>query len=191
MLAEVKYVITLDSDTQLPASQRGSSLATMAHPLNRPYFDASKQRVVDGYGILQPRVAEALALSGQTRYVGFVAVNLVLILIPELYPMFTKMYFMKVHLLEKVSTMLIYSNRVLGERFPDNQILSHDLLEGCYLRSGFLSDVPCMKNRPAVIWRMLNVAFAGSVAIGNLSGWLFLQREECQSAVFFIKIEII
>ncbi len=69
MLANVKYVITLDSDTQLPRESARQFVGTMAHPFNRPRLDAEKQHVVDGYGILQPRVAEALPLSGPTRYV--------------------------------------------------------------------------------------------------------------------------
>ena len=54
----VRYVITLDTDTQLPRDAAAQMVATMAHPLNRPRFGAGRQHdlVVDGYGILQPRV---------------------------------------------------------------------------------------------------------------------------------------
>src|SRR4029077_19159575 len=55
VLSNVKYVITLDTDTQLPRDAAWQCVAAMEHPLNRPYYDESKQRVVDGYGILQPR----------------------------------------------------------------------------------------------------------------------------------------
>ena len=69
VLASVKYVITLDSDTQLPRESARQYIGAMAHPLNLPKYDPEKQRVVAGYGILQPRIAEALPSPGPTRYV--------------------------------------------------------------------------------------------------------------------------
>ena len=56
VLKNIKYIITLDSDTQLPREAAWKLIATMAHPLNRAIYDESKKRVVQGYGILQPRV---------------------------------------------------------------------------------------------------------------------------------------
>ena len=51
-----RYVITLDADTRLPRGAATRLVGTMAHPLNRPVFDARVGRVVEGYAILQPRV---------------------------------------------------------------------------------------------------------------------------------------
>ena len=59
-LPSVRYVITLDSDTQLPRDAARKLAATMAHPLNHPRYDESRGRIVEGYGILQPRVAASL-----------------------------------------------------------------------------------------------------------------------------------
>ncbi|MBC7500519.1 MAG: cyclic beta 1-2 glucan synthetase, partial [Herminiimonas sp.] len=59
-LTDVRYVITLDTDTQLPRDAARQFVATMSHPLNRAHFDDKRQRVVEGYGILQPRVAVSL-----------------------------------------------------------------------------------------------------------------------------------
>ncbi len=56
----IRFVITLDSDTRLPRETVGRLIGKMAHPLNRPRFDASRGRVVEGYAILQPRVTPAL-----------------------------------------------------------------------------------------------------------------------------------
>jgi hypothetical protein len=55
VLGTVKYVITLDSDTQLPRDTARHLVGAMMHPLNRPRYDVAKRRVVEGYGILQPR----------------------------------------------------------------------------------------------------------------------------------------
>ena len=67
-LSTVKYVITLDTDTQLPRDAARQFVAAMAHPLNRPRYDEAKQPVVEGYGILQPRVAVSLPGTNRSRY---------------------------------------------------------------------------------------------------------------------------
>ncbi|MFS7179090.1 hypothetical protein AB6846_01635 [Serratia proteamaculans] len=68
VLKNVKYVITLDSDTVLPR-ESAHQFTAMAHPLNQPqYLDARQQRVVEGYAILQPRMAEEIPSYGQGRY---------------------------------------------------------------------------------------------------------------------------
>src|ERR1019366_19257 len=67
-LAGVKYVITLDTDTQLPRDSARQLVGTMAHPLNRPRYCESAQRVCEGYGILQPRVGASLPDTAQSRY---------------------------------------------------------------------------------------------------------------------------
>jgi len=64
----VKYVITLDTDTQLPRDSARQFVAAMAHPLNRPQYDPTAQRVTAGYGILQPRVAVSLPGTNRSRY---------------------------------------------------------------------------------------------------------------------------
>ena len=68
ILSDVKYVITLDTDTQLPRESARQLIGAMAHPLNRPIYDPISQRVVEGYGILQPRMAESLPNPGPSRY---------------------------------------------------------------------------------------------------------------------------
>ena len=68
ILREVKYVITLDTDTQLVRDCARQLVGSMAHPLNHPCFDAAGQRVVSGYGILQPRVEASLPGTNRSRY---------------------------------------------------------------------------------------------------------------------------
>ncbi len=63
-LPHIKYVITLDTDTQLPRDAARQLVATMAHPLNRPIYDTEKGLIVEGYTILQPRVAVSFAQRG-------------------------------------------------------------------------------------------------------------------------------
>ena len=68
VLPDVKYVITLDTDTQLPRDSAWQFVGAMAHPLNHPRYDEAKQRVTEGYGILQPRVAVSLPGANRSRY---------------------------------------------------------------------------------------------------------------------------
>src|SRR5437762_11024306 len=69
ILREIKYVITLDTDTQLPRESARQLIGTMAHPLNRPQFDPARGIVTEGYGLLQPRVDVSLPTADRSRFV--------------------------------------------------------------------------------------------------------------------------
>ena len=68
LLRSIRYVITLDSDTQLPLETGRSLVGALSHPLNRPRFDARVKRVTEGYGVLQPRVAVSVVSANRTRF---------------------------------------------------------------------------------------------------------------------------
>jgi cyclic beta-1,2-glucan synthetase len=148
VLANVKYVITLDSDTQLPRESARQFISAMAHPLNRPRYDAASQRVVAGYGILQPRIAETLPNPGPTRYVWLCGSELGIDPYTRTVSNVYQDLFNEGSFIGKGIYDVDLFQQVLRQRFPENLILSHDLLEGCYLRSGFLSDVPLYENSP-------------------------------------------
>jgi len=148
ILASIKYVITLDSDTQLPRESARQYIATMAHPLNWPRLDAVLQRVVKGYGILQPRVAEAMPLTGLTRYMKLSGNEFGMDPYTRMVSNVYQDVFHEGSFIGKGIYDVDLFQQVLGQRFPDNHILSHDLLEGCYLRSGFLSDLPLYEQSP-------------------------------------------
>ena len=61
----VRYVITLDADTRMPREAARRLIGKMAHPLNRPRFDESMRRVVEGYGVLQPRITPSMPSGGR------------------------------------------------------------------------------------------------------------------------------
>ncbi|WP_374710494.1 GH36-type glycosyl hydrolase domain-containing protein [Massilia pseudoviolaceinigra] len=148
-LANVRYVITLDTDTQLPRDAARQFIATMAHPLNRPTLDKAGKRVVEGYGILQPRVAAALPGDTASRYEhlcgGEPGIDPYTRTVSDVYQdVFYEGSFVGKGIYD-VDTF----ETVLGHRLPDNQILSHDLLEGCYLRAGLLSDAQLYEEYPA------------------------------------------
>jgi cyclic beta-1,2-glucan synthetase len=154
VLSNVKYVITLDTDTQLARDSAWQFVGAMAHPLNRARYDEDRQRVVAGYGILQPRVAASLPGTNRSRYARMCASE------PGIDPYTRAVSDVYQDLFGEGSFIGkgIYEvdafERALGGRFPDNRILSHDLLEGCYARAGLLSDVQCTRNTHLATARM-------------------------------------
>src|SRR5688572_8107756 len=148
-LAGVRYVITLDADTELPRDAARQLVGVMAHPLNEPRFDDAKRRVVGGYGILQPRMAATLPGANRSRYARLYGSE------PGIDPYTRSVSDVYQDLFGEGSFIGkgIYDvdafERACKERFPDDVILSHDLLEGCYARSGLLSDVLLYEDYPA------------------------------------------
>ncbi len=149
VLSNVKYVITLDTDTQLPRDAAWQCVAAMAHPLNRARYDEGKQRVVEGYGILQPRVGVSLPSTGLSEYARLAGSEPGLdpfkLAISDVYQdLFAEGSFIGKGIYDVDAFEL-----ALKDRFPENRILSHDLLEGCYARSGLLSDVRLYEEYPS------------------------------------------
>ncbi len=149
VLSSVQYVITLDTDTQLPRDAAWQFVGTMAHPLNRARYDEHKQRVCDGYGILQPRVAVSLPGTNRTRYARLngsdPGIDPYTRAISDVYQdLFGEGSFIGKGIYEVDAF-----ERALAGRFPENRILSHDLLEGCYARAGLLSDVHLYEEYPS------------------------------------------
>jgi len=149
ILSDVKYVITLDTDTQLPRDSAWQFVGTMAHPLNRAQYDKDRQRVVAGYGILQPRVAVSLPGTNRSRYARMCGSE------PGIDP-YTRAVsdvyqdlFLEGSFIGKGIYEVDAFELALNGRFPENRILSHDLLEGCYTRAGLLSDVMVYEEYPS------------------------------------------
>ena len=148
-LPGVRYVITLDTDTELPRDAGRQLVGVMAHPLNVPRFDEHKRRVTGGYGILQPRMAATLPGANRSRYAQLYGSE------PGIDPYTRSVSDVYQDLFGEGSFIGkgIYDvdafERSCKGRFPDNSILSHDLLEGCYARSGLLSDVLLYEDYPA------------------------------------------
>ena len=148
-LQAIRYVITLDTDTQLPRDAARQFIATMAHPLNLPRLNAAGTRVVEGYGILQPRVAASLPSEQASRYEhlcgGEPGIDPYTRTVSDVY----QDVFFEGSFIGKGIYDVDTFERLLGQQLPDNQILSHDLLEGCYLRAGLLSDAQLYETYPS------------------------------------------
>ncbi|MGE5322599.1 MAG: glucoamylase family protein, partial [Actinomycetota bacterium] len=148
VLRSVRYVITLDTDTQLPRDSVFEFVAAMAHPLNQPVYEETKQRVTAGYGILQPRVAASLEGTNHSRYArlwgGEPGIDPYTRAVSDVY----QDIFGEGSFIGKGIYDVDAFERALGGRFPENRILSHDLIEGCYAHSGLLSDVQLYEDYP-------------------------------------------
>ena len=149
ILSNVKYVITLDTDTQLPRDSAWQLVGAMAHPLNRAQYDEDKQRVTEGYGILQPRVDVSLPGMSRSRYAqlwgGEPGIDPYTRAVSDVY----QDVFGEGSFIGKGIYDVDVFERTLNGRFPDNRILSHDLVEGCHARTGLLSDVMVYEEYPA------------------------------------------
>jgi cellobiose phosphorylase len=149
ILRSVRYVITLDTDTQLPRDAARQLIGAMAHPLNRAVYDSDRQRVCEGYGILQPRVAVSLPGANRSRYARLhgsdAGIDPYTHAVSDVY----QDWFQEGSFIGKGIYDVDVFELALKGRFPENRILSHDLLEGCYARSGLLSDVQLYEDFPA------------------------------------------
>ena len=120
----------------------------MAHPLNRARYAADDRRVVGGYGILQPRVAIGVQGAQRSEFArlhsGDAGIDPYTRAVSDVY----QDVFGEGSFVGKGIYDVDAFEHVLKDRLPDNRILSHDLLEGCYARSGFASDIELLEDYP-------------------------------------------
>jgi cyclic beta-1,2-glucan synthetase len=148
-LEGIRYVITLDLDTQLPRDAARRLIGTLAHPLNRAVIDPATNTVVQGYGILQPRVAISTQSAGRSRlaalFSGDTGFDIYTRAVSDVYQdLFGEGTFTGKGIYE-VATF----QKVLKHRFPCNALLSHDMIEGAYARAGLVSDVEVIDDYPS------------------------------------------
>ena len=148
--ADIRYVVTLDSDTRLPRDAIQRLVGKMAHPLNQPRLDATGNRVVEGYGVLQPRVTPSLPVGVEgslfqrifSRSSGI-----------DPYSSAVSDVYQDLFGEGSYSGKGIYDidafEAALRGRVPDNAMLSHDLFEGVFARSGLVSDIEVVEEFPA------------------------------------------
>ena len=148
--ADVRYVITLDADTRLPRDASLRLIGKMAHPLNRPQFDAVRGRVVRGYGILQPRVTPALPLGRegslfQRVHSGPAGMDPYAAAVSDVYQ---DLFGEGSYTGKGIYDCDAFESALAG-RVPENTLLSHDLFEGIFARAGLASDVEVVEDFPS------------------------------------------
>ena len=146
---KIKYVITLDTDTELILGAAPKLVGLMAHPLNTPVLNKDKTKVEKGYGIVQPRIGIDIESTNASSYSQLIAgiggLDVYSSIVPNLYQdSFGEGSFWG----KGIYDLEIY-NQVLENAFPDNIILSHDLIECNYLRCGYASDIEVIDGFPS------------------------------------------
>ncbi|MGE3509468.1 MAG: glucoamylase family protein [Vicinamibacterales bacterium] len=150
-LPRIRYCLTLDSDTRLPRDAARRLIGIAAHPLHRPRLDAVSRRVVEGYGILQPRVSVTMASAAGSRfartYAGHTGVDPYTTAVSDVYQdLFGEGIFTGKGLYDVDAFAAALDGRV-----PDNALLSHDLFEGLYARVGLVTDVEVVDDYPSTV----------------------------------------
>ncbi|HCC46997.1 MAG TPA: cyclic beta 1-2 glucan synthetase [Elusimicrobia bacterium] len=171
-LQDVKYVITLDTDTRMPRDAARDLAGIMSHPLNRPVYDEKKGRVTAGYSILQPRVDLGYPGDDPSLFVrifgGEPGIDPYTKTVSDIYQdLFYEGSFIGKGLYDVDSF-----ERSVGGRLPENLILSHDLLEGCYARSALVTDVQLYEKYPSGYLTDMNRRHRWTRGDWQISGWV-------------------
>jgi cyclic beta-1,2-glucan synthetase len=149
VLPSIRYVITLDSDTQLPMEAARRLVGTLSHPLNRPRLNRDLRRVTEGYGVLQPRISVSVVSANRTTFSqvfsGHVGVDPYTTAVSDLY----QDIFGEGSYVGKGIYDVDAFEYALSGRVPENTLLSHDLFEGFYGRAGLVTDIELVDDYPA------------------------------------------
>jgi cyclic beta-1,2-glucan synthetase len=149
LLSQIRYVITLDADTQLPRDAARRLVGTAIHPLNQPRFDPVSQRVVKGYGILQPRVSISLESASRSLFArvfsGNTGIDPYTTAASDVYQdLFAEGIYTGKGLYDVDAF-----EQALSDRVPEQTLLSHDLFESVFARAALVSDIELLDDYPA------------------------------------------
>ena len=149
LLPSVRFVITLDSDTQLPLAAASRLIGTLAHPLNRPRFDPASRRVTEGYGVLQPAIGVNLVSANRSVFAkifsGHVGIDPYTTAVSDVY----QDLFHEGSYVGKGIYDVDAFEAALAGRVPENRLLSHDLFEGSYARTALCTDIQLVDDYPS------------------------------------------
>ena len=149
LLAQIRYVITLDADTQLPRDAARRLVGAAIHPLNLPRFDTEDNRVVKGYGILQPRVSISLESASRSLFARVFSGNTGI----DPYTTAASDVYQDLFAEGSYTGKGLYDvdafETALEGRVPDDTLLSHDLFESIFARAALVSDVEFLDDYPA------------------------------------------
>ena len=146
-LKDVKYVITLDVDTKLPRDAAKKLIGAVTHILNKPEIENDK--VVRGYGIMQPRVSISTVSANKTMYSkifsGETGIDTYSTAVSDVYE---DLFAEGIYTGKGIYDIDVFQT-MLKDQLPENAILSHDLIEGSYTRTALVTDVELIDGYPA------------------------------------------
>jgi cyclic beta-1,2-glucan synthetase len=177
--SQVRYVITLDADTQLPRDAARCLIGAAIHPLNRPHFDADADRVVRGYSILQPRVSISLESASRSLFARMFSGN------TGIDPYTTAAS----DVYQDLFGEGIYAGKglydvdafeqALNDRVPEGSLLSHDLFESIFARAALVTDIELLDDYPTYYDTYAMRQHRWTRGDWQLAGWL---RREVRDA---------
>ncbi|MFL6564065.1 MAG: glycosyl transferase, partial [Burkholderiales bacterium] len=184
--AGVRYVITLDADTRMPREAARRLIGKMAHPLNRPRLDGGTRRVVEGYGVLQPRVTPSLPVGreGSLFQRIFSSMNGIDPYAAAVSDVYQDLLGEGSYTGKGIYDVDAFEAALEG-RVRENTLLSHDLFEGTFARAGLASDIEVVEEFPARYdvaaarqhrwtrgdWQLLPWILGGAGALPPLGRW--------------------
>jgi cyclic beta-1,2-glucan synthetase len=149
ILKQIRYVFTVDHDTQLPIGVVSRMVATIHFPYNRPRLNDAETRVVEGFGVLQPRIAVSFESAQKSRFAqlwaGEPGIDPYAFAVSNPY----QDWFGQAIFVGKGIFDVAAFQKTLVNRIPNNRILSHDLLEGGILRTGLAADIEVVEEHPS------------------------------------------
>lgn len=148
-IPKVKYIITLDADTELPRGAAKKLVGTISHPLNRAVMDEKRCRVTDGYGILQPRISIGVMNANKSLFsrifAGQGGIDPYTTAVSDVYQ---DLFGEGIYTGKGIYDIDVFQTMLDGY-IPENSVLSHDLLEGSYTRAGLVTDIELVDGFPA------------------------------------------
>jgi len=149
LLRKIRYVITLDSDTQLPRDVARKLVGAAIHPLNRPKMDPAVNIVTRGYGIVQPRVSISLVSASRSRFARIFSGNTGI----DPYTTAVSDVYQDLFGAGSFTGKGLYDvdafQAALADRVPENSLLSHDLFESLFARTALATDIELLDDYPA------------------------------------------
>ncbi|MBO4402650.1 MAG: hypothetical protein J5792_03055, partial [Bacteroidales bacterium] len=146
---DIQFVITLDTDTELVLYSAQKLIGAMAHPLNRAKLSDDGRRVDSGYGIMQPRVNVDVEVTNKSRYAQlFAGLGGLDVYTTANFELYQDIFNEGTFCGKGVYDLKVFQ-QVLKGTFPENLILSHDLIEGCHIRCGLINDLELFDDNPS------------------------------------------
>ncbi len=148
-IPNIKYILTIDADTQVGINNISKLIGIISHPLNKPVLNKDKTCVIDGYGILQPRINNSIECANKNIfskiYGGYGGIDIYTNAVSDIYQ---DMWSEGIFTGKGIYDLEVFS-QVLDKQIPENVVLSHDLLEGSFLRCGLVTNVQFIDSYPS------------------------------------------
>ncbi|UJP64716.1 GH36-type glycosyl hydrolase domain-containing protein [Mongoliitalea daihaiensis] len=172
-ICPVQFVITLDADTKLPPGTAKKLINTIAHPLNRAWYDKEKGRITKGYTIIQPRISFSPESEKNTRFSKIFSGNVGLdpysAAVSDIYQDLTG----EASFTGKGIYDVKAFHEVMMHQFPENRILSHDLIESAYVRTGLATDIELYDDYPSTYSAFTKRNHRWTRGDWQIASWLF------------------